>query len=167
MRSLLLLLLLLGVSLAVTKEEFRKDREYVSRVEKRLEELDRLAQKVGPKTEIIDELNSYGYPLYTLEDKYLMESGKEYERFYERVRRTYDKLLYVKRGLFPELLKREIEDLHVPVCEVRAEGKRRENITILMKDPKNEKDVMKVMTQTQLQYAHLIGVEGVKFKRCR
>ncbi len=167
MRGFVLFLLAIGMTFAITKEEFKKDREYVSRVEKRLEELDRLAQKEGPKSEIIDELNSYGYPLHTLKDKYLMESGERYERFYERVKRAYDKVLYVKRGIFPKVLKKEIEDLHVPVCDVRAEGKNRETLTIVMKNPKNEKDVMKVMTQTQLQYVHLLGVEEVKFEKCR
>ncbi len=167
MRGLVFLLLLAGTVLGVTEEEFKKDKEYLSRVEKRLEELDRMAQRTGPTTEIIDELNSYGYPLHTLKNKYLMEKGKRYERFYERVKRAYDKVLYVKRGIFPQILKKEIEDLHVPVCEVRSEGRRRETLTIVMKNPKNEKDVMKVMTQTQLQYVHLIGVEEIKFEKCR
>ncbi len=167
MRYLLTLLLGVGLVFAITKEEFRKDREYLSKVEKRLDEIDKIVQKKGPTTELIDELNSYGYPLHTLKDKYLMESGERYEKFYQRVQRAYDKVLYVKRGIFPIILKKEIENLHVPVCDVRSEGKRRERLTIVMKDPKNEKDVMKVMTQTQLQYVHLIGVEEIKFEKCR
>lgn len=167
MKYVFLLFILISTAVAVTEDEFRKDREYLIKVEKRLDELDRMARKMGPTTDIIDELNSYGYPLNTLKGKYLMEDGEEYRRFYERVKKAYNKVLYVKRGIFPELLKKEIENLHVPVCDIRTEGSRRETLTIVMKNPGDEDEVMKVMTQTQLQYVHLLGVEEVRFERCR
>ena len=55
----------------------------------------------------------------------------------------------------------------MPICSVRAEGSRRETITIVMEDPEDEEDVLKVMTETQLRYAHLLGIENVRFEKCR
>ncbi len=167
MRFILLGFLLLGLSFAVTEKEFKEDRAYLSRVEKRLEELDRRAQKEGPKTEIIDELNSYGYPLYSMKDKYMLEEGSRFQRFYRRVSAVYEKLLYVKRGLFPKILFEEAKELKIPVCRVKAEGEGRKRLTIGIKDPKSEKDVLKLMTQTQLRYAQLLGIEEINFKKCR
>ncbi len=166
MRILLMAAVLFGMAFGITEEEFRKDREYVSRVEKRLEKIDRQAVK-GVSTEMIDELNSYGYPLHLLERKYLTAKEKRFEEFYERVRRVSEKLLYVKRGILPVLLRREFKEVKAHVCNVRAEGKRRETITVVMEDPDNEREVLKVVTKTQLRYAHLLGIENIKFEKCK
>ncbi len=169
MKLLLAVLFIVGLSLGsnISEEEYRKDVEYVNKVDRRLDELDRKAQKEGATTAIIDELNSYGYPLHVLKDKYLSQTGAKYEKFYERVEEVYNKVLYVKRGIFPTILKKEIRELHVPVCKVRVDGKRREILTIGIKDPGDENAVLKIMTQTQLQYAHLLGIESVNFEKCR
>ena len=167
MRGFLLLLLLIGSALAITREEFKKDREYVSRVEKRLEELDREITKGNTSREVLGELNSYGYPLYTLKDKYIGESGKDYEKFYERVKRAYDRLLYVKRGAFPKVLMDEVRELKLPVCRIETSGKFRETLNIAVKDLKDESALTKLMTETQLRYAHLLGIEGVNFEKCK
>ncbi|EDP75949.1 hypothetical protein [Hydrogenivirga sp. 128-5-R1-1] len=167
MVKLLLFVLVVGFSFGITEEEFRKDREYLKRVEKRLDEIDRVIQRRGARASEIDELNSYGYPLNKLMDKYMRESEDKYEDFSLKISKVYDRVLFVKRGAFPSLLREEIESLQVPICSVRAEGSRRETITIVMEDPEDEEDVLKVMTETQLRYAHLLGIENVRFEKCR
>jgi len=167
MVKLLLFVLVVGLSFGVSEKEFKKDKSYLERVERRLDEIDRSIRKGDVRTEDLDELNSYGYPLNRLRDKYMKESETKYERFSIRVNKVYDRVMFVKRGAFPYLLREEIEGLHVPVCDVKAEGNRRETLTIVMENPKNEEDVVKVMTETQLRYAHLLGIENVKFEKCR
>lgn len=167
MKRLLLTLLTAGIAFSISEEEFRKDKKFLDRLEKRLEVLDGRVKKEGVSVQIIDELNSYGYPLHVLEGKYMREEEERFEKFYRRVKKTYQKVLYVKRGIFPELLKKEIESLNVPVCDVTAEGKRRETVKIVLKDPENEENILKIMTQTQLQHAHLLGIEEVKFGKCK
>ncbi|RLJ70314.1 hypothetical protein BCF55_0582 [Hydrogenivirga caldilitoris] len=168
MKEVLIGLALIGaLAFGITEGEFKSDVDYVQRVEKRLDVLDKKAQEEGLRTEIIDELNSYGYPLQVIKDKYFMENEARYKKFYEKVKRVYEKVLFVKRGIFPEILRREISGLHIPFCDVKSEGKRRETLTLVMKNPDKEADVIKVMTQTQLQYAHLLGIESIKFEKCR
>ncbi len=149
----------------VSEEEFKRDREYLRKVEKRLEEIDQQVRKGKVSRELLGELNSYGYPLHTLKNKYITEEDKQ--KFYSRINEAYEKVLYIKRGAFPTVLKKEFENLKIPFCKVEAQGKRRETLTIGIENPKDEEVVMKIMTQTQLRYAHLIGLESLKFEKCR
>jgi len=148
----------------VSEEEFGRDEEYVKHLEMRLEELDREIKERGPVPEVIGELNSYGYPLYNLRTKYSAEP--RYREFYERVSNAYEKLLFVKRGALPHLLRREMERAGVRVCDVSVGGRERRTLTVVMEDPSKEEEVIKVMTETQLQYAHLLGIEEINFKKC-
>lgn len=168
MRGILLGLTIFGaLAFGITEKEFKRDREYVQSVDKRLDLLDERAQREGPKTEIIDELNSYGYPLYQLKEKYLLASGEKFEKFYRKVMEVYEKLLYVKRGIFPTLLMREAKEADIPLCDVKTEGKERKTLSISIENPQDERAVLKLMTQTQLQYAQLLGIESINFKKCR
>ncbi len=162
----LLILLLVGLAFGVTEKEFREDKNYVEKVSKRLDTLDEKLQKEGAKRKLLEELNSYGYPLYRLRDKYIHEPGSRYKEFLLEINTTYDKLLFVKRGIFPALLKREFSQLKLPVCKVSVSGPRRESLSISLKNPKDEKTVLRMMTETQLQFAHLIGIEEIKFSKC-
>ncbi len=154
------------IAFAITEEEFRKDREYLDKVKERLEAIDREVQEKGVSVKLIDEINSYGYPLHSMKDKYLLEEKEEYKRFYKEVSETYEKMMYVKRGMFPEVLKKEMKEQNLPVCDVRVEGKRREILTVVVENPRDEEAIMKIMTNTQLQYAHLIGIETLNFESC-
>ena len=168
MRGFLLGLMILGaLAFGITEKEFKKDKEYVQRIDRRLDLLDKRAQREGPKTEIIDELNSYGYPLFSIANKYLEETDERYGNFYLKVKAVYNKLLFVKRGILPLMLIKEIKDLHIPVCNVEAGGEAREVIKIYLRDPQNKKDIDKIFTRTQLRYAYLIGVEDVRFEKCK
>ncbi len=165
MRLVIFVLLLLGISFGeVSDKEYEKDKRYIEKLEKRLEVLDRKATKEGATDEIVGELNSYGYPLYKLKDKYLLSD--KHHKFYERVERAYQKILYIKRGLFAEVIAREAKDIKLPLCDVSIEGKDRETLRISIKDPKDEKSLMKLMTQTQLQNAQVIGIRGINFEKC-
>ncbi len=173
MRPLVLFLALIGgVVLAgeISDAEYNRDLKFVNQIDRRLDELDREAQKGGATVKIVDELNSYGYPLHILKEKYLDYNDEKYGRLfrmYRKVSDVYEKLLYVKRGVFPELLMREMRKIEAPVCRIWTGGKRREVLNIGIEDPKDEKAVIKILTRTQLQYAHLIGVETISFERCK
>ncbi len=167
-----LLILVFSFVLAgeITEAEFSRDLEYVEKVSRRLDELDREAQRGGPTVKIVDELNSYGYPLHILKEKYMEYNEERFGKLYRMFRKvsdTYDKLLYVKRGVFPKLLMREMKNIDAPVCRIWVSGSRREVLNIGIEDPNDEKAVIKMLTGTQLQYAHLIGIETINFERCR
>ncbi|GEM_PF-2486938 len=152
----------------ITEAEFRRDVQYVERVEKRVKEIDRELQRKGVDSDLLGELNSYGYPINMLKEKYIDYNDKEYgelQDFYRRVTRVYNLILYVKRGVFPKILMDEVKQIESPVCGIRAEGKRREVLTIVIEDPKNERAVLDLLTRTQLQYVHLLGVETVNFEK--
>ncbi len=154
----------------ITDEEYQKDLRFVNQIDRRLDELDRRAMKEGATVSIVDELNSYGYPLNNLKRKYMDYNEERYGklyRMYRKVSDVYDKLMYVKRGIFPELLMREMKEIKAPVCRIWTTGKRRETLNIAVKDPNDEEAVLSILTKTQLQYAHLIGVETISFQRCR
>ena len=167
--ALLLLTALLSFA-QISDEELEKDRAYVDKVEKRLGEIDAELQRKGVNDELLGELNSYGYPMNLLQNKYLDYNEKRYGklyRFYHRVKDVYEKVLYVKRGIFPAILMEEVREIGSPVCGVRAEGKERKTLTIVIKDPKDEKAVLDLLTKTQLQSAHLLGIETLNFEKCR
>ncbi len=166
--SVLLLTALISFG-QISDRELEKDRAYVDSVDKRLGEIDAELQRKGLNDELLGELNSYGYPMNLLKNKYIDYNEKRYGklyRFYHRVRDVYEKVLYVKRGIFPSILMEEIKGIGSPVCSVRAEGKERKTLTIVIKDPKDEKAVLDLLTKTQLQSAHLIGIETVNFEKC-
>jgi len=153
----------------ISDKELKKDMEYVDRVEGRLKEIDKELMTKGLNTELLDELNSYGYPMNMLKNKYIDYNEKKYGklyRFYQRVNRVYNEVLYVKRGIFPAILMDEVRAIGSPVCDIRTEGKRRETLTIVIKDPKDERAVLDLLTRTQLQYVHLIGVKTLNFEKC-
>ncbi len=149
----------------VSQEEFARDREYLLRIEKAIERIDKKVSRGDINRDLLGELNSYGYPLYTLKEKYLREKGKR--SFYERIDEVYNKMLYIKRGAFPSVLRTEFKALNIPFCNISAQGKRRETLVIGIRHPEDEETVMKIMTQTQLRNAHLIGLENLKFEKCR
>ncbi|WP_457600563.1 hypothetical protein [Hydrogenivirga sp.] len=150
----------------IGEEEFRKDVEYVKKVEKRLDEIDREVMKGHTTRELLGELNSYGYPLYTLRDKYRGRDEEKFRKFYRRVDRAYEKMLYVKRGAFPKLLMEEMRELNLPVCKIEASGKLRKTLNISVKDLKDEKSLTRMMTDTQLGNVHFLGIENLNFKKC-
>jgi DNA mismatch repair protein MutS len=153
----------------VPEKELRRDLDYVNRLEKRLLEIDRLLQEKGLDYKLLDELNSYGYPMNVLKNKYMEYSDESYGRLhalFNRVNEVYNLILFVKRGAFPEILMNEVRQIKSPVCEIRTEGKRRETLTIVIENPKDEKAVLDLLTKIQLQYVHLLGVETVNFEKC-
>ncbi len=167
-----LIVLAVSLSLAgeITDSEYRRDLEFINNIDRRLDELDREVQNKGATVKIVDELNSYGYPLHMLKEKYMNYNEEKYGklfRMYKKVSDVYEKLMYVKRGVFPELLMREMRDIKAPVCRIWAGGNRREILNIAVKDPNDEEAVIAILTKTQLQYAHLIGVETISFERCK
>ncbi len=167
--SVVLLTALLSFA-QISDEGLEKDRAYVDRVDKRLGEIDAELQRKGVNNELLGELNSYGYPMNLLKNKYLEYNEKRYGklyRFYHRVKDVYEKVLYVKRGIFPAILMEEAKEIGSPVCGIKAEGKRRETLTIAIRDPEDEKAVLDLLTKTQLQSAHLLGIETVNFEKCR
>ncbi len=173
MRALGLLLLFFSLFIfsfgQISDSELKKDMQFVDKVEKRLKVIDRELQEKGFNTELVDELNSYGYPMNMLKNKYLDYNEERYGklyRFYKRVDRVYNEVLYVKRGVFPAILMDEVKEIRSPVCNIRAEGNRRETLTIVIEDPNNEKAVLELLTKTQLQYVHLIGVKTLNFEKC-
>ncbi len=166
MRGLVLFMVLsTSIFAQVSEEEFRKDRDYLNRIKEALDRLDRQISEGNVSKEVLGELNSYGYPLHLLKDKYVAEQDKQ--EFYEEVSDTYEKVLYIKRGAFPQVLKEEFRNLNIPFCELKTQGRRRETLVVGIKNPEDEETVIKIMTQTQLRYAHLIGLENLKFEKCR
>jgi len=168
MKMFLVLVLSLAIGLAfsdVSEEEYSRDRAYLSKIEKAIEDIDRKISQGNVNRDILGELNSYGYPLYTLREKYMMEKDKR--SFYEKIDEVYNKMLYVKRGAFPSVLRAEFNALNIPFCEIFTQGKNRETLVIGIKHPEDEETVIKIMTQTQLRNAHLIGLENLKFEKCR
>ncbi|MDQ7037989.1 MAG: hypothetical protein Q9N26_02140 [Aquificota bacterium] len=168
--GLLLLFASFSAGGEITDKEYMEDLRFVNRIDRRLDELDREAMREGATVRIVDELNSYGYPLNNLKQKYMDYNEERYGklyRMYRRVSDVYDKLMYVKRGVFPEILMREMKKIKAPVCRIWTTGKRRETLNIAVKDPNDEEAVLNILTKTQLQYAHLIGVETISFEKCR
>jgi hypothetical protein len=161
------LLLLCAVAMSMPEEEIKKDMDYIRKVERRLKEIDSKIQRGELNRELLGELNSYGYPIHQLKDKYLREEGKKEREVYRKAESLYNEVLFVKRGAFPRILKEEMEALKVPVCKVSAEGSRRETLVIGIENPEDEDAVLKIMTQTQLRSAHLIGIKNVNFERCK
>jgi hypothetical protein len=168
--ALILLAVCLAWSGEITEAEYKEDLRFLDRIDRRLSELDRDVREGKITVRMVDELNSYGYPLHNLKQKYLDYNHEKYGRLYRIYRKAsevYDKLMYVKRGVFPELLMREMRQIKAPVCRIWVGGERREILNIAVEDPRDEKAVIAILTETQLQYAHLIGVETISFEKCR
>jgi len=68
--------------------------------------------------------------------------------------------------MFPYVLKEEMRRLGISFCDVRAEDEDGKKLVLFLKDP-GEEAVLRIVTGTQLQNAHLIGVESVSFEKCR
>jgi len=164
---LLVLAMFVGISFGISEEEVRRDLDYMKSVEKSLNSMDRELAKGSLSRDRIGELNSYGYPLNSLRDKYASLEGEKYRRISERADSLYKKVLYIKRGVFPGLLTKEARELNLPLCKAVAKGKDRKTLLIVLEDPKDEEVVLKLMTQTQLQFAHLIGIEAINFEKCK
>ena len=158
---LLLLFFCFSYSTEVVGGEYGEDLSLLTEIEERLEELRKRAGEEGATADVVDELNSYGYTLHTLRSKYARR-----ESMLRRVSQAYEKLLYIKRSLLPELLIKEVRRLGLPVCEIEAKGEERRVLVLRLKDPKDREVVRNLLTNTQLQFAHLIGVETVRFERC-
>ncbi len=163
--SFLFLLLIVCFAYGITEEEFRKDREYIRTVDERLSELDRKAKEGIFSLQMIEEINSYGYPIYKLKRKY--SGRRNYEKFYRKIVDVYEKVLFVKRKLFPYVVKRELKELGIPVCKIEVRGKKREVLVIGLRNLSDERTVERVMTETQLQNAYLLGIESLNFEKCR
>ncbi len=159
------LLLLMLPLLLWGAEDPGRDLIFLEKLERRLGEIEKKVRERGYDRRLAEELNSYGYPLHQLKLRYI---GRDEDReLYERASRAYLKVLSLKRGMFPHVLKEEMRRLRVPFCDVRVEGKDRERLVLFLKDPADEETVLRIVTRTQLQNAHLIGVESVSFKKCR
>jgi len=90
MRSLLLLTLSAGF-LWTAAGGFPEDSAFLKRVERRLEEIDRLVREKGFDRRLADELNSYGYPLHRIRERY--RDKAEAADLYRRADRAYKRIL--------------------------------------------------------------------------
>ena len=148
----------------IDRKEFLEDKKHLEKIEKRLRYLEDQIDKGNTSREVLGELNSLGHPLYMMKEKYML--SEKHGKFYRRVNEDYEKLMLLKRKVFPSLLEKEARQVKAGVCEIKAEGKDMRTIHVKMKDPEDEKKVLRLLTDTQLGSAHLIGVEEIKFSKC-
>lgn len=159
-----------GVEVKISKQELKEDKELVEEINKRLDKLDEKIRRGDHSTEVIDQLNSFGHPLYVLRQKYLDYNEPQYGEYYKtyfKILDTQEKLFYVKRGLLPSLVKKEAKEQNLPVCNVSVRGEKRKTLVINLKNPERDEEIKEVLDRTQVRYAHLIGIEELSFERCK
>ncbi len=145
-----------------TDLDLQKDEEFLKHVEKRIEFINKQVDSKGFSLAISEELNSYGYPLKLMQRKYMNKQD-----MYKRISQIYERILYIKRKLFPYVIKEEAKRLGIYLCDVQAEGSRKERIVLRVNNPSDEETALKILTQTQLQFAYLLNIEEIKFEKCQ
>jgi len=164
-----LLYLLLVFVTWVVAQELTEDRKELAVLEKEVKKLREALKKAPTEEKLIDELNSLGYPIYFIYDKYnyLKERGKEYEEVYNYARDVYEEYLLLKREIFPHFIMEEAKRNNLPVCSVELRGKEKREIVVRIKNPESEEEIRRVLENTQLLYADRIGFEVVDFRYCK
>ena len=159
-----------GMEVKVSEQELKEDRELLKEINSRLDKLDKRVNAGDTSAQVINELNSFGYPLYVLRQKYLDYNEPRYGKYHDTYFMTLDtqeKLFFIKRGILPGLVRKEAETQKLPVCDVEIKGKDRKTLLIRMKNPTSDEEIKRIIDNTQIKYAHIIGVETVSFDKCK
>ncbi len=167
---LLLLWACISLGIEISQKELEEDRELLKEINRRLDILDKRVNGGEASVEVIDELNSFGYPLYVLKQKYLDYNEPRYGKYHDTyfwILDTQERLFFVKRGLLPALIGREVKRQKLPVCGVELKGKDRRTLLIRMKNPESDAEIERVIENTQIKYVQMIGIRTVNFDRCK
>ena len=166
MRSVLLLLSLIIFTFG---GDLKEDVQTLEKLDRELNILRNSFKEEGVNLQKVDKLNSLGYPIYTLYEKYkyLKEKNKKYEQIYEKARSLQEKYFLIKREIFPHFVMEDAKRNNLKVCSVEVKGKDKRKIIVRIEHPERDEEIMKVYENTQLYYADRLGFEVIDFQRCK
>ncbi|HIQ48965.1 MAG TPA: hypothetical protein EYH58_04975 [Aquifex aeolicus] len=153
----------------VLPAEYEKDKDELVKIYHQLLKLEQEAKSGKIDTKFVDKLNSIGYPLYMLYQKYRYQKDKSeiHHKLYGIAKKLYEDYLMVKRDIFPRFVKMDAERNNLPVCSVETVGKDKRKLIVRVKNPKDDREIIKIYESTQLYYANRIGFEVIDFRPCR
>ncbi|RUM31938.1 MAG: hypothetical protein DSY42_02015 [Aquifex sp.] len=153
----------------VLPTQYEKDKDELVKIYHQLVKLEQEAKSGKIDTKFVDKLNSLGYPLYMLYQKYRYQKDKSeiHHKLYGIAKKLYEDYLMVKRDIFPRFVKMDAERNNLPVCSVETVGKDKRKLIVRVKNPKDDREIIKIYESTQLYYANRIGFEVIDFRPCR
>lgn len=166
MRELVAFLSFIAIALAA---DLKKDLEQIERLRKELSNLERDFKEKGIELKKVDKLNSIGYPIHILYEryKYLKNKDKRYEEIYKKAKALQERYFLIKRELFPYFVMQDAKRNKLNVCSVEVKGKEKKKIVVRIEHPEKDEEIRKVYESTQLYYADRLGFEVIDFQKCK
>jgi len=148
---------------------YEEDKTKLVNIYRELIQVEKALRSGKFNTQIIDNLNALGYPIYQIYSKYKYTKDRsEIDlKLYAYAKKLYKHYFLVKRSIFPKFVMMDAKRNHLPVCNVEVKGKEKKHLVVRIKNPQDDNEIREVYEGTQLFFADRLGFESIDFRGCK